>query len=89
MFKLTEDEKAKVVEEIKKLAKENNFGLTDNAERIAGAKLRFFGIDDWKKCPCVNDGEHACISPKCREQIENEGVCHCNLFKKNKEGKNV
>ena len=82
MFGVTEEEKAKVVEEIKKLAKENNFGLTDNAARIANAKLRFFGIDEWKKCPCVNDDEHACISPKCREQIEKEGVCHCHLFKK-------
>lgn len=84
MNKVSDEDKAKVIEEIKKLAEENNFGLTYNVERIAAAKVRFFGVDNWKKCPCVNDGEHSCISPKCREQIEKEGVCHCNLYKKEK-----
>ncbi len=67
---------------IEKLAKENNFKLTNNVDKIINAKLRFFGYDNWRKCPCVRDGEHSCISPKCKEQIKTTGKCHCNLFEK-------
>lgn len=70
-----------VINNIHHLAKENGYGLTQNVEKIAKAKLTFFGIDNWHKCPCVRDDEHACISEKCRARIKEKGVCHCNLYK--------
>ena len=72
----------RIVEKFKILAEKNGYVLTDNALKIAKAKLRFFGEIQWAKCPCVQDGKHACISPLCKKHIEEEGVCHCNLFKK-------
>ena len=71
-----------IVEKFKALAAKNNYTLTDNANKIAKAKLMFFGDKQWAKCPCVQDGKHACISPLCKQHIEEEGICHCNLFKK-------
>lgn len=71
--------------ELKTLAKENNLELTDNLEKIIKAKIRFFGKDNWHKCPCIRDALHACISDACRKQIDSVGICHCNLFKKVKE----
>ena len=68
--------------ELEKIAKENNYTLTNNVDKIINAKLRFFGEENWRKCPCVQDSEHACLSDKCRNQIETTGKCHCNLFKK-------
>lgn len=61
------------------------FGYTlneENVDKIINAKLQFFGIEKWRNCPCVNDGKHACISKLCKEKIESDGVCHCNLIKK-------
>lgn len=71
-----------VKENIKTIAKDNGYDLTKNVEAIAKAKLRFFGVENWRKCPCVRDDEHACISRQCKLDIENDGVCHCNLYKK-------
>lgn len=71
-----------IVEKFKVLAEKNGYDLTDNAPKIARAKLNFFGETQWAKCPCVQDGKHACISPLCKKQIEEEGICHCSLFKK-------
>jgi hypothetical protein len=80
---ITEENIQKLVAEFQKIADEKGYQLTDNAVRIAKAKLRFFGIDDWRQCPCAQDGQHACLSDCCKEQIETKGVCHCNLFKSN------
>lgn len=63
-----------------KIAEQNGYEVSGNLEAIAKAKYRFFGADDWKKCPCVRDGEHSCISTQCRADIEKEGICHCNLY---------
>ena len=71
-----------VKEKITEIAEENGYELTKNVEAIAKAKLRFFGLDDWRNCPCVRDGEHACISIQCQNDIEKDGVCHCNLYKR-------
>ena len=68
--------------ELEKIAKDNNYALTNNVDRIINAKLRFFGEENWRNCPCIQDGKHACLSETCRQQIESKGVCHCNLFKK-------
>ena len=66
---------------IKTLAENNGYDLTDNLHAIAKAKYRFFG-NDWKKCPCVKDDNHSCISQACRDEIEKNGVCGCNLYKR-------
>ena len=71
-----------ILAEFQKIADTEGYQLTQNAEKIAKAKLRFFGIENWAKCPCVQDDKHACMSSCCKEQIETKGVCHCNLFKK-------
>ena len=69
-----------IVNKFQKLADANGYRLSNFAERVAKAKLRLFGEKEWAKCPCVQDGKHACISPLCKRHIEEEGRCHCNLF---------
>lgn len=63
------------------LAENNGYEITDNLKAIAKAKYRFFG-NDWKKCPCVKDDNHSCISQACRDDIEKNGVCGCNLYRR-------
>lgn len=63
-------------------AKEFGYDTSKNIDAIAKAKTRFFGIDNWRNCPCVHDGTHACISDACKQRIESKGICHCNLIKK-------
>ena len=36
------------------------------------------------KCPCDPDSDRACISKHCRQDIENDGICHCQLYMKRK-----
>jgi len=73
-----------IIENIHKCANEMGYIITPNIARIAKAKLRFFGIDSWHRCPCYppTDTEHGCGTVACSKQIEEDGVCHCNLFKK-------
>lgn len=71
-----------IKDSIVKMAEQNGYDLTKNVEAIAKAKHRFFGVANWKKCPCVQDDEHACISKQCHIDIEKDGVCHCNLYKR-------
>lgn len=70
----------KIIEKFEKLANVNGYILTENAEKIANAKLNFFGEAKWAKCPCDPESDRACISKKCKEDIERDGVCHCNLY---------
>ena len=80
----TDDEIAIVEEHIKALASEetNNWDVTKNLTRIAKAKLRFFGLGEWQRCPCYppTDTIHGCGTPACAEQIQQDGICHCNLY---------
>lgn len=69
-----------ILKEIKKHAKENGYKLTKYAERIAEAKRRK-GFK-WVACPCCQDGKHYCGSETCRQEIEQNGVCGCNLYMK-------
>lgn len=68
---------------IKNEAKKNNLEITDNLEKIANIKLKFFGVKDWWKCPCYKqpDEIHGCGKHACLETIKNDGICHCKLFK--------
>lgn len=71
-----------IINKFKILAEKNNYVLTDNAIKIANAKLNFFGETKWFKCPCDPDSDRACISKRCKVDIERDGVCHCNLYQK-------
>ena len=79
-----------VQNEIRKIAKQKGYIYSNFLKNIATAKLRMFGIDKWFQCPCDASGERFCISEKCKQDIEKEGKCHCNLYLKkiNKENKN-
>ena len=72
----------KIKETLKKLAKENDFELTENVDKIIAAKLRFFGKDEWRKCPCDRNNQgRFCCSNQCQKDVRETGTCHCNLFK--------
>ena len=70
----------KILENIKQLAEENGYGLTKHAPKIAAAKYRFFGEDNWARCPCDPDSDRACISEHCHKDIATNGACHCNCY---------
>lgn len=63
------------------IAEKYNVDITDNARKIAKARVL-------TKCPlnlCIcdrDDKERGCISPKCMKEIEEDGICHCKLFRK-------
>lgn len=63
------------------LATMNGYDLTEYAPKIARAKLKFFGVDKWFKCPCDPDSDRSCISEHCHKDIKEFGHCHCNCFK--------
>lgn len=71
-----------VVSKIKKLAKENGLSVTENVEKIAKAKVNFFGVEQWKCCPCDPNSDRACISSHCKKDIDTDGQCHCRLYRK-------
>lgn len=82
---MTEEEKEKakiILAKITKEAKANGYKLTDNKEKIARAKANFFGVDNWRCCPCDPNSTRACISERCHEEIRENGLCHCRLYKK-------
>lgn len=66
---------------IEKIAEKYNVELTENARKIARARVL-------TNCPlnlCIcdrNDPDRGCISAKCMKEIVNDGVCHCKLFRK-------
>ena len=74
-----------IVENIRELAVKHDLKINEKViNRIAKAKERFFGEDNWVKCPCYppEDIIHGCGSPACFETINKDGVCHCNLYMK-------
>lgn len=68
----------------------DRLGIIVNVERFmeddnrGNAKRRFFGEEDWSKCPCYppEDNTHGCGSAACCQEITKNGICHCNLFMK-------
>ena len=42
--------KEEIKAELEKIAKDNNYTLTNNVDRIINAKLRFFGEENWRNC---------------------------------------
>lgn len=68
----------------------NNLSLSKNYEKIANAKYLLFASKglDFFKCPCDSENpERSCISKKCMEEINKNGICHCGCFKKKKNKK--
>lgn len=63
------------------LASMHDLELTDNAPKIAKAKLMFFGKDNYVRCPCDPDSDRACISEHCLKDIVKDGMCHCRCYK--------
>jgi len=66
---------------IEKIAEKYNVELTENARKIARARVL-------TSCPlnlCIcdrNDPERGCISEKCMKEIRESGICHCKCFHK-------
>lgn len=81
---MNEDDIKIIEENIKTIAINNDWDLTKNLHNIAKAKCRMFGIENWRKCPCYpkEDNIHGCETDACTKTINEEGICHCNLFKK-------
>lgn len=77
---LTDEEK--ILQFMTQKALENGYFLTENASKIAKAKMRFFGLEHWKKCPCDPNSDRACISSHCKKDIEQLGICHCSCYGK-------
>lgn len=67
---------------IEKIAEENGYELTNNVDSIVKAKHRFFGVENYKLCPCDRNGDRYCISKHCHEDIEKNGICHCSMYRK-------
>lgn len=66
---------------LQKLAKENNLELTENAHNIARFRARTQLPMD--KCPCEQQAtDRGCIGSKCWEEINRDGKCLCNCFRK-------
>lgn len=79
-FTLEDIEEAK--NRLKEIAKDNGYELSGNLESIAKAKLRFFGLENLRLCPCDRESDRACVSEHCKQDIERDGICHCSLMKK-------
>lgn len=66
---------------IEQIAEKYNVELTENARKIARARVL-------TRCPlnlCIcdrNDPERGCISEKCMKEIKEGGICHCKCFRK-------
>lgn len=71
---------AKIKETLIEIGKRCGFKATDNLDKIANAKYRFFGADDFRKCPCSRDDEHYCCSQLCQTDVRTKGTCCCKLF---------
>ena len=70
-----------ILQEMKKLAQDNNVDLTDNAVNIARFRART-GLP-LSKCPCSpTDPARGCISEKCMHEIQMFNECHCRCYRK-------
>lgn len=79
-----EPDPVKIIENnIRNCAESHGLGLTDNVTKIARAKNMMFGVDEWHRCCCDHkNGDRFCMSEQCQQDVEEKGVCFCNLYKK-------
>lgn len=61
------------------LADDYGYDKTEYFDKIVAARVRM--KLDWDHCPCGGEGR-GCISDLCKQEIEQDGHCHCNCFKK-------
>lgn len=70
-----------IMNEMKLIAEEQGYELTENAEKIAKFRART-GMD-MSVCPCDPKNPYrGCVGSLCRQELETAGMCHCNCFKK-------
>lgn len=73
--------KEKILKEMQKIAEENGYELTETAEKIANFRART-GMQ-MSDCPCDKGNPYrGCIGSLCKKEIEENGVCHCNAYRK-------
>ena len=69
--------------EMKQIAEEQGYELTPTAEKVARFMERQhipLGV-----CPCAKDVPapyRGCVGIICQKEIEENGVCHCNVYRK-------
>lgn len=68
------------LQELKRIAEDNNLELTENAPKIA--KFREKHNISLSVCPCEqSDTDRGCIGKKCWEELRKDGICLCHCFK--------
>lgn len=79
-----EPDPVEIIEQnIRNCAKEHGLDLTNNVTKIARAKNMMFGVKDWYRCCCDHKNEDRyCMSEQCQKDVQEKGVCFCNLYKK-------
>jgi len=69
-----------IMNEMKLIAEEQGYELTENAEKIAKFRART-GLP-MSQCPCDPKASgRGCIGPVCRDELETKKICHCNCFR--------
>ena len=72
-----------IMNELKLIAEEQGYELTENAEKIAKFRART-GLP-MNKCPCdPNNPYRGFVGSLCRQELKTSGVCHCNCFRSRK-----
>lgn len=67
-----------ILDKMTKIADALDFGLNENAIKIAKVKSR---MEDYRTCPCdpKNDLRY-CGSRLCEEDTKRDRHCHCNCY---------
>ena len=74
-----------IMNEMKLIAEEQGYKLTENAEKIA--KFRAMANIPLSICPCDKENPapyRGCVGIICENEIKTYGVCKCNCFKQSK-----
>lgn len=75
--------KEEILKQMHEICAQYSYEPTSFMEKIANAKLRMFGMEEWKRCPCDDKNPNrSCISEQCHKDIEEKGRCHCNCYSK-------
>lgn len=66
---------------IEKIAKNKDFRLSNNVDKIIKAKKIMFEDTEWQRCPCdAQNKDRYCGSTLCENDVKESGKCHCGLF---------
>ena len=73
--------KISVYDEMKQIAEEQGYELTPTAEKVA--KFRERTHQPISICPCDPKNPYrGCVGSACRVEIENDGICKCQAYRK-------